>query len=170
MYSLNDKKSAILEVQRFLFVIGQENDVSHLSVDGFYTEETQRAVRDFQALHSLEVTGNVDRETFDMIYSEYCDTVSAKSSYASASPASIYPMKIGDSGNEVSELNLLIRRLSRFYKELPITEGNFYSKSTEKAVRLLQRYMRRAENGKITPEFFSALKKELLNRQKFENA
>ena len=167
MYSVNDKKAAIFEVQRFLFVISQKNDISHLSVDGFYSTETENSVRDFQKLHSLDVNGTVNRETFDMIYSEYKKIKKYDALSCRAEDIDAFPLKMGDSGNNVSDLNTLIRRLSQFYRDLPKPYGNFYSKDTEKAIRLLQRYARNEENGKTSLEFFYILKKELLNRQKF---
>lgn len=170
MYSVDDKKAAISDVQRFLFVIGQKNYVSYLSIDGVYGEETKKAVRDFQELHSLKATGTVDRETFDMIYREYNEIIKSESAKKITYDIDSFPLKIGDSGESVEELNILIRRLARFYKDLPLPYGNFYSKNTEKAIEMLQRYQREEENGRITLEFFNTLRKELLNRQKFENA
>ena len=64
MYLLDDKSSAIREVQRFLFVIGQRLDIPHLSIDGYYDEETFRAVRAFQSTYGLAEDGVVGETTW----------------------------------------------------------------------------------------------------------
>lgn len=166
MYYSDDKKSVIRDVQRFLFVIGQSVDIPHLSVDGFYSNETAEAVRAFQGLYFLDVTGSVDKETFDLIYSEYV-RINAEADNKNEFESSTFPIKIGDSGNAVSVLNALISELSRFYRDLPKPYGNFYSKDTEAGVKALQRYLRREESGEASAEFINAIKKELTQRQKF---
>ena len=167
MYSLDDKRSAIREVQRFLFVIGQKQDIPHLSIDGYYDEETFRAVRAFQEINKLEPNGAVDRETFDMIYKEYLITQSELNEDNSKFTKDEFPLEIGDSGNAVSYLNALIRELSAFYKDLPTPIGNFYSAATESAVKMLQSYLRIEENGKTPIELLETMENEVIERQKF---
>ena len=169
MYYVDDKRAAITEVQRFLFVIGQKNGLSHLSIDGFYTEETENAVREFQRSHLLLETGIVDRETFDLIYAEYGKIVKSDGECEALIYSAEYPMSIGDSGNGVSELNILIRELSRFYRDLPIPYGNFFSSDTSQAVKMLQKAFGKAETGEATAEFLADLKNELKSRLKVEN-
>ena len=48
-----------------------------------------------------------------------------------------FPLKIGDSGNNVTELNNLINELSFYYRDLAKVYGDFYSKDTENSVKLL---------------------------------
>ena len=169
MYFVSDRKSAIFDVQKFLFVIGQSGDLPHLSVDGFYSEETRLVVREFQKARRLKETGVVDRETFDAIYAEYEQTVGSKNASVYSMPQNVYPMKLGDSGNAVSYLNLVLRELSRFYRDIPKPAGNFYSVNTFDAVKAMQRILRKNENGETTVEFFDLLRKELNIRQKFSN-
>ena len=168
MYYVDDKRAAITEVQRFLFVIGQKNGLSHLSIDGFYTEETENAVREFQRSHSLLETGVVDRETFDLIYGGYREIVDLEGEYEALIYSAEYPMRIGDSGNGVSDLNILIRELARFYRDLPIPYGNFYSADTSQAVKMLQKALRKVETGETTAEFIADLKNDLKSRIKVE--
>lgn len=168
MYSVEDKKSAIRDVQRFLFVIGQNGDIPHLSIDGFYSEETSAAVRAFQRINLLEVTGTVDRETFDAIYVEYLKAQNFARASTTEFSSSSYPLKIGDSGTGVSYLNSLIRELGRFYEDLPIPYGDFYSGVTMKAVKLLQSYFRLEEDGEVSAELLNLIKDKSL-AIKFQN-
>lgn len=166
MYFVDDKKAAIFEIQRYLFVIGQEEGLTHLSVDGFYDEETEYAVREFQKMHSLGETGVVDRKTFDMIYSEYDRINKEKKNDEDALYSAEYPMRIGSVGNAVSDLNTIIRELSVFYRDLPDTHGNFYSAHTEKAVKMLQRILREKESGETSRDFYALLRNKLRGLQK----
>ena len=165
MHLTNDKSAIIRDVQRFLLVIGQNGDIPHLSVDGFYSEETAAAVRAFQINNGIEATGTVERETFDAIYAEYGKIMGM---YPINNRYLSYPIKLGDSGFDVEKLNLLIRELAAYYKDLPIAYGNFYSKATENAVRMLQRYLRFNENGEASVMLLEALTTELKERQKFK--
>ena len=169
MYSHNDRKSIIRDVQKFLLVIAEKNDIPHLSVDGFYSEETENAVRAFQRLYFLEATGKVNRETFDAIYAEYIRITGSAVSGADKFDNIVFPLKIGDKTNAVSVLNSYIRELSAFYKDLPLPFGDFYSKDTAKAIRLLQRYFREEENAEVSRELMDSIEKELQERQKFQN-
>ena len=166
MYYVNDKKSAIREIQRFLLKISQKNNVPHLSVDGFYSGETEEAVRAFQRLYELDATGKVERETFDAIYSEYVRILNEETSEALELESESYPLKLGDSGNNVDVLNATIRELSLVYNDLPIPYGDFYSPDTADAVRLLQRYFREYESGEVSFAFFNKMKKETTLNQK----
>ena len=168
MYRLNDKKSAIRDVQQFLLVIGQNGDIPHLSVDGFYSEETKEAVKEFQRLHSLEITGAVERYTFDKIYSEYLKIINLDILCATEFDSGVFPMRLGDSGNSVAALNAIIREMSVFYRDLPSVYGDFYSKDTESAIRLIQRYLRQNEDGETTEKLYNEIKRALINQQKYK--
>ena len=162
MYLINDKKAAIRDLQRFLFVIGQKHAIPHVSIDGFYDPETENAVRTFQRIFSLEITGTAGRETFDAIYAEYLKIINGASGEKLEFSKTSFPLKLGESGNAVSILNAVIRELSKsYYKDLPLPYGDFYSIDTDKAVRLLQRYLRVEENGEVTLEFYNKLKREV---------
>ena len=168
MYLINDKKSAIRDIQRFLFVIGQRHDIPHVSVDGFYDKETEDAVKEFQRLFALEMTGVAERETFDAIYAEYLKVIKSEESEILDFSKNEFPLKLGDSGNAVSVLNALIRELTKTYKDLPLPYGDFYSADTNSAVTLLQGYFRLEKNGEVSSELFNLLKREMTLNQKVQ--
>ncbi|MBE6537769.1 MAG: hypothetical protein E7673_07485 [Ruminococcaceae bacterium] len=167
MYSVDNKRAAVRDIQRFLHVVGETRDIPYLTIDGFYTDETIAAVRAFQRIFSIPITGKVDRDTFDLIYREYITAKEIRKNGATEFNESAFPLKTGDSGNSVAYLNALINEASLFYKDIPLTYGNFYSKNTENAVKLLQRYFRCTETGYVTLNFLNALKKEMTERQNF---
>ncbi len=72
VYRIDREEEAIREVQRYLRAISyKESRVPHVGVDGIYGEETREAVRAFQALFPLLVTGLVDAQTFALLYREF---------------------------------------------------------------------------------------------------
>lgn len=164
MYNVNDKSSAIRELQRFLLLISQNYSIPHLSVDGIFSEETRTAVEEFQRQNSLPVTGIAERETFDLAYKKYKEELLR----LAMSTNKDFPLKIGDSGNNVTELNNLINELSFYYRDLAKVYGDFYSKDTENSVKLLQQYFLQIPSGTVNALFIERLKNELKERQKFE--
>ena len=170
MYLIDDKKSAIRDLQRFLFVIGQKHGIPYVSVDGFYGKETEDAVKEFQRLFALEITGTVKKETFDAIYDEYLKVIKGEDGESLDFSKNAFPLKLGDSGNEVSVLNSFIRELSKIYKDLPLPYGDFYSSDTNNAVRLLQGYFRIEKDGEVSINLFNLFKREVTLIQKVRRA
>ena len=64
-------------IQYFLGVISQfDPRIPYIEVTGVFNESTQNAVQQFQRAYSLDVTGIVDRATWDVIYNTY-ETIAA---------------------------------------------------------------------------------------------
>ena len=171
MYTINDKASAIRQIQSFLLILAEneENSISHLGVDGIFSEETQRSVRDFQRRFSLPVTGTVERDTFDAIYLEYLKHIERFPKENNTLNRDSFPLKIGDSGNDLSILNAHIREMSYYNKEIAIPHSDFYSRETESAVKSLQKYFREEVTGVTEERFFNRIRNEINERQKFTN-
>ena len=168
MYNINDRSAAIYEIQRFLLAYSQKNTLfPHLSVDGVYGEQTREAVREFQELNSLPVTGTVDSETYERLYGEYQKIIETEESADSVIDEMKYPLKLGDVGGDVSLLNTVIRELQRYYPELPGENGDFFTRATDTSVRALQGYFLEAVSGPVSTELMKRLRSELSSRQKF---
>ncbi len=169
MYLVNDEKSAIKEIQKFLYVVSQrENTIPYVSVDGYYGDETRLAVTEFQRLNFIEESGKVNRETYDLLYIAYLDVINEKNSSVSGLSSQNFPLKIGDSGNDVAILNSILRELQQYYKELPLPYGDFYSTDTENSVKEMQRHLFEDISGTVNESFLGKLKKETDNREKFK--
>ena len=166
MYLTNDKKSIIKEIQNFLYTIYQiENYIPYVSIDGYYGEETRLAILEFQRKNGLIQSGTVEKSTFDLLYREYLKALETKSASMNRATSSNFPLKISDNGIEVLVLNSILLKLGAYYKELDVTYGDFYSKTTEKAVKEMQKHLLEKEDGMVTELFLSKLKDELLNRE-----
>ncbi len=74
MYQINEYSAAVKEVQKYLLDISYRDEVPympHVSIDGIYGESTRTAVINFQKKYGLAVTGIVNYETWQTLYSVY---------------------------------------------------------------------------------------------------
>lgn len=79
MYSDNQEKSHIREIQQMLYLISLHNfAVSGVIPDGIYGSETVSSVRSFQQYYGLQVNGEVNSATWlkiTEVYRSYSDAV-----------------------------------------------------------------------------------------------
>ena len=171
MYFIDDKKSAVKEVQRYLNGISiQYEDMPRAAIDGFYGKETEESVRYFQGQLRYEENGNVDAETFAGLLLEYRRISQKNEQIKNVINADTYPLAIGDSGDHVAKLNATLSALSSFY-DIPNTPcGDFFGKSSEEAVKIMQRVLGEDINGTVSIELYLRLIDELLIRENFANA
>ena len=168
MYDYRDRGAAIMEIQKFLSIISEKHkSMPHVTVDGYFGEETRLAVIEFQALNNLELNGIVDKVTFDMIYGEYSELLLERSLIDENYNPNAFPLKRGDSGNDVDTLNKILRELRVYYKELIMTEDDFFNADTEYSVKEMQRHLGKEINGIVDNVFLNRLKEELKIRRKF---
>ena len=77
IYNIDKRSEAIKEIQRYLLAISYIDDppyLSHISIDGIYGDSTRNAVSDFQKRYGLGVTGEVDLQTWLLLYLKYLET------------------------------------------------------------------------------------------------
>ena len=75
--SLGDEGAKVSYIQYFLGVISQfDPRIPYIEVTGVFNEATQNAVQEFQRAYSLDVTGVVNKTTWDVIYNTY-ETIAA---------------------------------------------------------------------------------------------
>jgi peptidoglycan hydrolase-like protein with peptidoglycan-binding domain len=171
MYRTDDKQSAIKEVQRFLLTVSQiDNEIPHVAIDGIYGDETRIAVTEFQRLMGIGITGRVDRETFDLLFIEHSRIVDETDATNRAFNQNIYPLKLGDSGNNVSIINSFILELSEYY-DIPNTpNGDFYSRETENSIKLLQKHFMMETTGEVDAILEKRLRDEIIARNNFNKS
>ena len=171
MYNYDEKSSAIREIQRFLSLISQNDEsIPHITVDGYFGDETRLAVIEFQRSNALEQTGVVDRLTFDTLYNAYLKRLLDSELENENFDVTVFPLKVGDSGSDVSTLNKTLYELEAFYKELIRVDGDFFSTDTEYSVKEMQKHLLEDQSGLVDNTFLNRLKKELKIRQKFADS
>lgn len=170
MYSIYDKPMAIREVQRYLLLISQEDGrITEVPVDGIYGEPTRIAVAEFQKNNGLKQTGTVDKETFDLLYLTYTEIRDERDASSYVTVIEAFPLRLGDNGVDVEQLNLMLRQLGEYYIDLKRPEAEaFFSPVTEAAVKEMQKKFLEKETGVVTKKLFRRLRNEISARERMK--
>jgi hypothetical protein len=169
MYRTNDKSAFIESIQGYLLLISSERDeIPQSPVDGIYGNETRAAIEAFQKLFGIEITGTVDKETYDLLYGDAMRIESINKAKSEAYEEEKFPLSIGAFGHDVALLNTYLFALSEYYELGNIPTDDFFSKDTENSVSLMQKYFLEAVTGTVNYELLSRLKKEADIRKLFK--
>lgn len=154
--SADIERQATMDIQRYLRQLSLEDPrYIRVAVDGIFGDETVRAVEEFQRLAGLEVTGKVDRITWDRLFEEYTMSLYRNSFPA---PFPVFPMepvgytvKEGERSFLVSVIQYLLSEISVLYGDgtLSTDVNGEYSGSTADAVRVLQRIFGLEVTGEV---------------------
>ncbi len=117
-----------------------------ITPDGFFSDDTERAVRDFQSIFGLEVDGVVGKSTWYAIRRIY-NAVKRLNELDSegvglAEVTQQFPedISLGDEGNAVANLQLFINYLATYYNTIPsVTVDGVFGNATQDAVFSVQR-------------------------------
>ena len=143
-----NEAEAILNLQRYLRQLSYHHpEITTPPIDGIFERDTERALREFQAMRGLPVTGRADRRTWDELYAMY------RASIAENEPprtVAILPfvageilLQNGDEGFTINVLQYMLRELGESLTELEEVEiTGIFDENTARAVRLF-----RAQNG-----------------------
>ena len=143
-----NEAEAILSLQRYLRQLSYHYpQITAPPIDGIFDRDTERSLREFQAMRGLPVTGRADRRTWEELYTLY------RASIAENEPprtVAILPfvageilLQKGDDGFTVSVLQYMLRELGESLVELEDVEVNgIFDENTARAVRLF-----RVQNG-----------------------
>lgn len=135
---MTDRERAIVELQQYLRNISRnESDEPAIIPDGIYSEETKKAVEDFQRQSGLTVTGVVNFETWEELVAR-----NRKAVYENTLPIQVapitnedLPLKRGDEGSFVATLKLMLDRVAESYGNFAkSTAGDVFDEATERQV------------------------------------
>ena len=164
MYQIEDKPSAIKEVQKFLHIISDSTDygIPRISIDGVYGDETYQAVRLYQEYHGLNPTGKTDLTTFDMLYREYYNIMLDKNTKEYIITDEGFPIVIGTQNSDVSLVHSIINELSKAYPYVKkVDRSNYFSQRSAESVKQLQKIFMLAETGEVDKFLYERLKQEI---------
>lgn len=140
--SLGSTGQGVREVQYLLNLVSEfVNTVPSVAIDGIFGESTAAAVRAFQNLGDLPVTGVVDTDTWELLYRAYQGILDIlPEGYGGITePYPGFPLSRGQSGEEVRLLQNYLNFISDTYTEIPkITVDGDFGVATERAVRAYQ--------------------------------
>lgn len=143
-----NEAQAIENLQRYLRQLSYHNsNITPPPIDGIFEKDTEKALREFQAMQGLPVTGRADRRTWEELYALY------RASIAENEPprtVAILPfvageilLSEGDEGFTINVLQYMLRELGESLAELEDVEiSGIFDDRTARAVRLF-----RAQNG-----------------------
>lgn len=158
---MTDRERAITELQQYLRNISRnKSDEPAIIPDGSYSEETKKAVEDFQRQAGLTATGVVNFETWEELVKQNRQAV-----YESSLPIQLapienedLPLKRGDKGELVSVLKLMLDRVARDYGNFAkSTEGDAFDETTEGQVIRWQEIAFIDKSGEVNRETWDSL-------------
>ncbi len=160
-FRIDDTPEYIRRVQRRLREISRsDGSIPEVFIDGIYGEETRNAVSAVQRNGGLPITGELDRETFEMILRLYNAVLDSRRVDGFRPKFDEYEgqvMRLGDDFDDVFVLQLLLRELSikddRFFVDM---NGRF-DPQTENSVKLLQKILGREQDGRVNREVWNEL-------------
>ncbi len=162
MYDMTDERAVIRRIQSFLLEISYMGaGLPHVAIDGIYGEETRQAVRLFQEMHQLPVTGTVDHATWQALVAEAMAGEALRLDGDFPLPRASLPLRVRDEGVAVWLLQSMIQFLSTWDARLAgVTPTGHYDLSTQAAIRLLQRRYGLPQSGLVDRQTYAALENE----------
>ena len=135
---------AVENLQRYLRQLSyDEPSIPPPPIDGIFDTRTEQALKSFQRLRGLPVTGSADRETWDRLYRDYRASLAVNSP-----PRAIlifpltptdYALTPGSVGFPVEAMQRMLLELQQHYKELEsIERTGVYDQQTQNAILLFQ--------------------------------
>ena len=154
--SEGQRGQAVRILQYYLSVIAYFNpDLNTVAIDGVFGENTKNAVEAFQRYYGLEVTGEVERNTWNKLEEIYTNTVRDIPPTIYNGRAKIYPgyfLIKGSRGEAVTDLQTYLSLIGEYYRDIPkIPVTGYFGDQTENAVREFQRRFGIRETGSVGP-------------------
>lgn len=159
-YTEAEKKSHVAEIQRMLrFLSFINTDIPRIVPDGIYGPETTRAVKAFQKEMGLDVTGDVDRLTWDMLVKSYRQAVS-RGDMEFLKPHMENTLELGSKEDIVLLIQIILRGMAKNFINLgaPPLSG-VYDNDTKNAVAVIQSLALIEPTGMVDSETWNLLAK-----------
>lgn len=132
----------VRELQYLLNLVSEfVNTVPSVTIDGIFGENTAAAVRAYQSVAELPVTGVVEVDTWESLYRAYQGILAIlPEDYGGViEPYPGYPLTRGQRGEDVRLLQNYLNLISDIYTEIPkIAADGDFGPSTEAAVKAYQ--------------------------------
>lgn len=159
---LGDSGEAVTNIQYLLAYLAQfYSEIPPVSLDGLYGPATEAAVRAFQTLFELPVTGEVDLLTWDALYRTYqgfIQTVPFKYFEGRLYPYPGVPLRLGSESEVVRLLQEYINYISAFYPQIPsVTVTGYFGPRTQESVIAIQRMEGLTPNGTVGAATWNAI-------------
>lgn len=153
MARFDNEAQAIENLQRYLRQLSYFNpELTKVPIDGIYERDTQRAVAQFQRLNGLTETGTADRETWDLIFEQYRESIAVTSPPEEIAlfprNPEYYAIKKGDSWFIVEMLQYMLGELQLSYDGFgELERTGIYDDATVGAILDFQKRNSLAQTG-----------------------
>ena len=139
-----NEREAIRNLQRYLRQLAYfDETLGEVPIDGIFETQTEAALREYQRLRGLPVTGRADRATWERLYADYRTSLSRNTPprmirvFPPDPPG--YKLDTGSQGFAVNTVQYMLRELHHSHKELEnVMMTGIYDKQTSDAVRVFQ--------------------------------
>ena len=155
-----DTGSSVRLAQFYLRVIATNySAIPVITVDNIFGSGTEAAVRAFQSYFGLSVDGVIGKQTWNKLYEVYTDVTNdlmAPNQLPGTYPGT--PLRQGDTGKAVREMQYYLYLLSAYYNEIPpiAFDGSFGSNTTL-AVRTFQSLFGLSVDGIVGPATWNTI-------------
>jgi peptidoglycan hydrolase-like protein with peptidoglycan-binding domain len=144
----------VRNIQYLLAYLAQFYDrIPPVSLDGIYGEATENAVKAFQSLFELDVTGEVDLKTWDALYRTYqgfISTIPFKYIDGRIYPYPGVPLRLGSESEVVRLLQEYLNYIAQYYPQIPsVSPTGYFGSRTQEAVIAFQRLQGLTPNGTV---------------------
>ncbi len=139
-----NSRAAIANLQRYLRQLSYDEDsIGTVPVDGIFESATEAALREYQRLRGLPITGQADQQTWEQLYDDYRVSLSQNSP---PRPVTVFPLDpVGyvilpqSRDFSVTVLQHMLLELQDRHRELEgVIVTGIYDGQTEDAVRFFQ--------------------------------
>lgn len=159
---LGDSGSAVKNIQYFLNYLSEfYSEIPRVAIDGVYGKATESAVKAFQRLFELPVTGSVDLSTYDTLYRTYLgfiESIPFRYLDGEVYPYPGIPLRIGSESEVVRLLQEYLNYISQFFVQIPsVSPTGYFGERTEEAVIAFQRLNGINPNGTVAAETWNAI-------------
>ncbi len=151
---LGDEGTTVTNVQYLLAYLAQfYEQIPSVALDGIFGRETENAVKAFQRLFELPITGTVDLVTWDSLYRTYIgfiETIPFKYFEGRIYPYPGVPLRLGSESEVVRLLQEYLNYISEFYPSIPsVTPTGYFGSRTQEAVIAFQRMFGITPSGTV---------------------
>lgn len=151
----------VRSVQTYLREIGNTySEMPKVIPDGIFGPETERSVRWFQEFAGLQVTGIVDKKTWDTILEEYFVLLTKREppNCIRILPDDFDIILPGDKKTELHPIQSLLRNLSNELETVQTPEiTGVHDEKSVNSVKSVQRILGKEPHGNIDKEFWNDL-------------
>lgn len=154
-----------VEVQNIQYLLSYlsefYNTIPSVAIDGIYGPDTTAAVIAFQETFDLPLTGEVDFDTWDVLYRTYLGflaTIPFQYVEGNVLPYPGIPVRLGSEDDSVRVLQEYLNYIARTIPEIPsVNPTGYFGEQTQSAVLAFQAYAGIPQNGTVASVTWNAI-------------